>query len=210
MAMWYPNLVSHVFSVCTPYTRPQAEYFSTESLVKGRIPQFGYQLHLASPEVEGRIKSRDDMRKFLHGMYGARGPNRETIFTPVDGVLFENLDKIGKTKLATDEEMEYYVDQYMRNGLHGTVNWYRNRRINYEEDLGLKTSTVSQPALFIQATRDSVLTPDMATGMGRNIPKLVIKEVAASHWVLWERPAEVNSILEQWFKGVVLNPKSTL
>lgn len=185
-------------------------YQSTEDLVKGPVPQFGYQLHLASPEVEGRIKTREDMRRFLSGMYGARGPNRESIFTPERGILFENLSKVGKTRLLNDEEMDYYVEQYSRNGLHGTVNWYRTRRSNYEEDLGLKTSEISQPCLFIQATRDSVLTPDMATGMGRNILKLVVKEVVASHWALWERPAEVNAILEKWLRENVLSGKSSL
>jgi hypothetical protein len=51
------------------------------------------------------------------------------------------------------QEVDYYVDQYSRNGLHGpgslplpkddaiakmkyAVNWYRTRRVNYEEDLG--------------------------------------------------------------------------
>ena len=43
----YPNLVTHVFSICTPYSAPSEKYFSTEDLVKGPIPQFAYQLHLA-------------------------------------------------------------------------------------------------------------------------------------------------------------------
>jgi hypothetical protein len=101
-AVWYPELVSHVFAVCTPYTPPVENYIPTETLVKGPLPQFGYQLHLASPEVEGTIQSKDQIRQFLNGMYGARTPDGQTIFTPEKGIVFENLPKVGKSRLLTD------------------------------------------------------------------------------------------------------------
>jgi len=105
-AAWHPELISHLFVVCTPYQRPMKNYISTESLVNGPAPQFGYQLHLASPEVEARITSKEVIRQFLNGMYGARGPNGEAAFSPEKGVLFENLAKVGKTKLLSDRVCE--------------------------------------------------------------------------------------------------------
>lgn len=214
MALWYPDLVTHVIVVCTSYARPQKEYISIEQLVSsGRAPQLGYQLHFASPEIEHRIKSEGDIRNFLHGMYGARGPNGETIFSAEKGVLFENLDKIGKTSLLTDSEMDYYVSQYSRNGLHGTTNWYRTRKANWKDELDLikmGRTTVEQPTLFIQAMRDSVFTPETTAKMRESIPKLTMKPVDANHWALWEKPAECNAILEQWLKEIVLGSKSLL
>jgi len=214
MAQWYADLVTHVIVVCTSYARPQKEYISIEQLVaSGRAPQFGYHLQLASPEVEHRIESAEDIRKFLHGMYGARGPNGETGFSVEKGLLFENLDKIGRTPLLTDSEMDYYVSQYSRNGLHGIENWYRTRKANWEDELDLiKTgrTKVEQPTLFIQATRDRVFTPATMVKMGESIPKLTVKPVEANHWVLWEKPAECNAILEQWLKNIVLGSRSSL
>ena len=98
-AQWYPDLVSHVFSVCTPYTAPHREYFSTEDLVKGQLPQFAYQLHLASGEVEKSVKDEQSIKQFLKGMYGARGPNGELAFDPEKGVLAENLPVIGESRI---------------------------------------------------------------------------------------------------------------
>jgi hypothetical protein len=98
-AQWYPDLVTHVFSVCTPYTAPHKEYFSTEDLVKGQLPQFAYQLHLASGEVEKSVKDEQSIRQFLKGLYGARGANGELAFDPEKGVLAENLPKIGESKI---------------------------------------------------------------------------------------------------------------
>lgn len=98
-AQWYPDLVSHLFSVCTPYTAPHKEYFSTEDLVKGQLPQFAYQLHLASGEVENSVKDEQSIRQFLKGMYGARGPKGELAFEPEKGVLAEHLPAIGESKI---------------------------------------------------------------------------------------------------------------
>ena len=64
--------------------------------------------------------------------------------------------------------------------------------------------------MFIQATKDSVLTPDMAEGMDRYLPNLVRRDVAASHWALWETPTEVNQHISEWFAAVVFNPRSNL
>jgi soluble epoxide hydrolase/lipid-phosphate phosphatase len=103
--LWHPELVSHVFSVCTTYDAPKKEYLDLESLVKNVLPQFGYQIHLASGEVEKHVNTRESIRNWLSGMYGARGPNRETVFTPKDGVLFENIPKVAGVKcpLLSDE-----------------------------------------------------------------------------------------------------------
>jgi soluble epoxide hydrolase/lipid-phosphate phosphatase len=101
--LWYPELVSHVFSVCTAYSPPFKRFISTEQLVEGPAPFFGYQIHLASGEVEKRIQSRHDIRQFIKGMFGGRGPNKELIFDPFKGIVFEHLSKVGDSPLLTEK-----------------------------------------------------------------------------------------------------------
>lgn len=210
-AQWHPDLVTHVFSVCTPYTEPHKEYYSTEDLVKGPLPQFGYQLHLAGPEVEAALQSEEQIRQFLNGMYGGKGPNGELAFDPVKGVLIENLPKLGKGRLFSDKELDYYVKQYSRNGLHGTLNWYRARKVNWEEDLELiNRKTISIPTLFIQANYDSVLQPSMARDMEKYLTNLSRGEVNATHWALTQKPEEVNAIVKSWLEKVGFGTKSSL
>lgn len=67
------------------------------------MPQFGYQLHLASGEVEKSVNSDETIRQFLKGLYGGRGPNGEEAFDPMKGVLVENLPKIGESKILSGE-----------------------------------------------------------------------------------------------------------
>jgi soluble epoxide hydrolase / lipid-phosphate phosphatase len=210
-ALHHPRLVSHVFSVCTPYTPPHEEYLSLEALVAGPLPQFGYQLHLCSPEVEGRITTPEQISQFLRGMYGGRSPTGEVCFSPRKGVLFDVLPRIGRSPLLDDKEVDYYVDQYSNNGLHGTVNWYRTRHANWQTDLELlKDPKIKQPSLFVQATKDSVLKPEMAQNMGKYIPNLTFAEVEAQHWALWEKPERCNEIIKDWLEQVVLGGRSKL
>lgn len=105
-AAFYPKLISHLFAVCTPYVPPSKTYYSTEELVNGPVPQFGYQLHLASGEVEKQLYSKEHMSAFLRGMYGARTPEGEVLFSPTKGILFDKVMRVGKTRLLSDEVSE--------------------------------------------------------------------------------------------------------
>jgi hypothetical protein len=86
-----------------PYTAPHKEYFSTEQLVQGPLPQFAYQLHLASGEVERSVKDSTTIRQFLKGTYGAKGPNGELAFDPEKGIIEENLAKVGESRVLSGE-----------------------------------------------------------------------------------------------------------
>lgn len=66
------------------------------------------------------------------------------------------------------------------------------------------------PALFISATKDVVLKPEMAARMGKHFDNLTHKEVEAGHWALWEASVEVNDVLRNWFDEQVFGSKATL
>ena len=90
-----------------PYTAPHDKYFSTEDLVRGPLPQFAYQLHLASGEVEKSVNDEQSIRQFLRAMYGARGPNGELVFDPEKGVITEHLPKIGESRILNGKVRSY-------------------------------------------------------------------------------------------------------
>jgi soluble epoxide hydrolase/lipid-phosphate phosphatase len=88
------------------------------------------------------------------------------------------------------------------------MNWYRTRRVNYEDELELpdaRKNHIAQPVLFVQALKDDVLIPAMSVGMERVIPKLTRAEVSTGHWALWQAPAQVNGIVGKWLSGLNLN-----
>jgi soluble epoxide hydrolase/lipid-phosphate phosphatase len=71
--------------------------------VKGPLPQFAYQLHLASGEVEKSVNDEATIGQFLRGTYGAKGPNGELVFDPEKGIIKENLPKVGESRILNGE-----------------------------------------------------------------------------------------------------------
>lgn len=204
IALWYPTLVTSIFSICTPYTPPTATYYPLEEITKTVLPNFKYQLHLAGPEVQKSITTKDQIRNFLKGMYGGRTSTGEVLFDVSKGVILENLDDIGPSKLLNEEEVEYYAQEYSRNGLRGPLNWYRTRELNYKDELALvekgeASCRLKCPTMFVQATQDAALPPSMSQNMERWFDSgLKRAEVVAAHWCLWQAKEECNKLIAEW------------
>lgn len=127
-ALWYPELVSHLFSVCTPYWAPSKTYTPLEPIVETRMPNWGYQLRLASGEVEHRIKSKDEIKQFLNAVYGGKAPGGESGFSHTKGPLYENLPKLNRTPLMGEDLLEFYGAEYERHGMRGTRKLFTHPR----------------------------------------------------------------------------------
>ncbi|KAF2971714.1 hypothetical protein GQX73_g1778 [Xylaria multiplex] len=198
--LWHPTLVSHVFSVCTPY-KPSAEQFvPLPTLVAGLVPQFGYQLQFAGQDVEAAVQSEGDIRRLLSAIYGGPTPDGECIFDPRKGVDIAKLPSVGEAPLLKGEDLDYYTREFSRNGVRGGLNWYRTYQANWEDEVGLEKKTIDIPCLFVLASRDTVLTKDLSEGMEDFIPLLTRKEIDAGHFVLVEKPHEVNIALQEWLE----------
>lgn len=135
---------------------------------------------------------------------------------PERGFRLDGLESFGPSPLLTREELEYYTAEYSRSGVHGPLNWYRTREINWEDEYAHffqpgdveHPLTVEQEVLFVLAKRDGALNPELAKGMvegGENavLPRLRRREINAGHWVLWEKPEEVNELVKLWLEEVV-------
>lgn len=227
VALLKPDLVSAVFSICTPYAPPSPHYMPLAQQVHKQLPNFGYQLHFASGELEHVVVGRDMIRGFLNALYGARslgveGKRGDSAFDVKGKVKTELLTKMGKTRLLSDDVMEFYVTEYARHGINGPLNWYRTREQNYLNELdaffdGVGTDPskyksggewvekikIKQPTLFVHATKDSALPEWMGRGMDAVIPRLTRRTVEGSHWVCWEKPGEINAILQEWLGGIL-------
>lgn len=210
-AQWHPALIRGVFSVCTPYAPPSPVFIDIPQMVE-RLPNFRYQAQLAGPDVERDIGSDPaKLRGLLAGLYGARGPAGELAFSTDEGVHLANLEKMGKSPLLSDEEIDFYVQQYARNGIRGPLNWYRTRKINFEEERALlkdgKQPKVTPPALIVTASKDAALPPRMAEGMEVFFESLRKAEVDGSHWALWEpTAAETNEHIGKFVEELLGAP----
>ncbi|KAK8191702.1 epoxide hydrolase-like protein [Phyllosticta capitalensis] len=210
VALWYPKLVSHIFAISTPYSPPSKTYMSIEDVVNGPLPQFRYQLQLAAGDAEV-LTTKEELRNFMKFVSGGRGPNGEYGFHPLKGIILENLPKLERGPFMTEKELDFYAEQYSKNGLNGPLSWYRTRKVNYEEELALTNPNIDAHVLFIATAKDAVLKPEMSLGMEKFIPNLTRSSVDANHFGQWEKPDEINQIIKDWSEKVVFaGEKSSL
>lgn len=98
------------------------------------------------------------------------------------------------------------MSEYLRNGLHGPMNWYRTRSINAKDELPLiKDADGFQfqvPAMLVMAGQDPALTPALAEGQERFFAKGFKKETIyeASHWILIHCPEECNRYIGEFLE----------
>ncbi|KAK1750754.1 putative epoxide hydrolase [Echria macrotheca] len=203
-ALWRPEFVRAVFSVCTPYGPPRDQWVPPEVMVETVLPNFRYQLQLAGPDVEAQIVGPVKLRQFLNTLFLGRTPDGQPGFNTKDGLLFDRLESIGPSPVLSPEEVEFYVAEYARHGLHGPLNYYRTHRVNFDDELelaqqGAERTRIKVPSMIVTASRDGALPPSMAANMDRHFESLVKREVDATHWALWEAAGDVNKTYFQVF-----------
>jgi pimeloyl-ACP methyl ester carboxylesterase len=213
LAQYHPGFLTGVASVCTPFLTVSRTYRSIEDVVK-LVPNFKYQAQFAGHELEKEIeaKGKDGIRALLNAEYNGKTEDGKSAARVQTGLDLDLALKTKHTPLLTKEELDYYVELYSRNGVHGPFNYYRNRYQNFKDEQVLPPSDapdgsakIKIPTLFIQASRDQALPPSMAKGMERNFGDgmLTVKEVDTTHWALWEKPDDVNKYLGDWLLQLV-------
>lgn len=209
VAMWYPERVKAIFTLNVPFSAPAAEFHELEDLVK-RVPSFKYQLQLASPVAENIMNaSTENLRQFFNGMHGGSGPNGERIFRTDVGVVEENMGKIGPAKLLTPEMVEYYVREYSRSGMHGPTNWYRTRKLNFEDEKPFAEAPggykLMIPGMVVMGEKDLALPPSLADGNEKYFEAGLKKEVATGvgHWAMWQDPETINGYIQEFLETVL-------
>lgn len=208
-AMWYPELIQGVFSVCTPFHAPSTKFTPLEDIIaSGHLTNFGYQLQFKGPDVETNIQGPEKVRQFLNSMYGGQSPEGDFGFSTRKGIFFDKISDLGKTPLLSAEEMDHYVQQYCLKGspeLRGPLNWYRTRELNFEDEreLAEKEPEFAMPALLITASGDAALPPSMSKGMDKYFVELSRGEVDSSHWALSHAADEVNQHVGKWVNEIL-------
>ncbi|KAI0389875.1 hypothetical protein F5Y17DRAFT_469364 [Xylariaceae sp. FL0594] len=205
----YPELVRCVFSVCVPYSPPLKFRLDLPQLVE-KMPNFRYQLQLASGEMEKIIgDSTHRLRGFLNGIYGGKTPEGKPAFTTDDGLIEANVDHIGQSPLLGADMSDLYVREFSRHGMHGPCNWYRTRPLNGEDEVEMakrqEAFRFPMPAMLLMADKDAALPLWMAADQHRHFagPFKLETLTDCSHWAMIQKPAEVNQHIGDFIKSVL-------
>ncbi|KAJ3160713.1 hypothetical protein HK101_000880 [Irineochytrium annulatum] len=202
MCLHYPTRIRAVASVCTAYMPPLSTYLSIERIVKG-MPQLNYQLWFNTPEADDQLLKGVEV--FFNGVMVGRDHGDDLFQNGREGFIkaVAHRDQMKPSRMLTREEIRYYVDQYSARGFHGALNYYRTRRVNYEDELPLVArKQVDHPALMVLAKHDLALPPSMADKMPQYVKHLTWASVEAAHWVPAEQPQQLNAILTDWLASL--------
>jgi pimeloyl-ACP methyl ester carboxylesterase len=175
--------------------------------------KFFYMLYFQEPgvaEAELEAGVRHSMKLF---MYAASGEARNhpsgfgSTFAnkPADAKLFEGVPEPDALPAwLTEEDLDYYAENFQKTGFRGGLNRYRNMDRDWEEMPEMAEATITQPAMFIAGEYDGVIAMTNPEMMKPFVPKLRKLEIlpGCGHWVQQERPAEVNAEIIAFLKSL--------
>lgn len=199
-ALLHPQRFHAVAALGVPFS-PRSPVRPTEQYKQAFQDNFFYILYFQEPgvaEAELEADVRNSLRRLL---YVASGDAPRGAFVPAKKKGAKLLDGLpepeGAISWLSDDELEYYVQEFTRTGFRGGLNRYRNMDLDWEQLERLADAEVQQPALFIAGDQDVVLQFIPLEPMREKVPNLTETPLipGCGHWTQQERPAEVNEAL---------------
>ncbi len=176
--------------------------------------RFFYQLYFQTPGVAEHELQHDipaTIRKMLFGASGAIERSGGSFgiegAPPATSYMLERMPDPGGDLPAwlTEEDIDYYVQEFTKAGFRGGLNWYRNIDRNWELTAAFQGRKIEQPALFIAGDRDVVpFSRDIAKRMAQSVTDVRDWVVlpGIGHWTQQEAATEVNEALLRFLKGL--------
>ena len=170
-----------------------------------------YQLYFQTPgvaEAELERDPRETLRRTLYWGSGDSGRPAAAIGSGDVGMVRPSRGFLGTHQAPatlpgwlTEDDVDFYANEFRRTGFRGGLNWYRNIDRNWELFAPWTGARVTVPALYVAGDRDLVVA---FRGMERLLPALkqlvpqlreTITLPGCGHWTQQERAAEVNAAM---------------
>lgn len=201
-----------VGSVCTPFFPNKPDRNPWLNMMQDKGSRFDYQVWYNRAEAE--LEFERNVERYIK--LSIRSMQASDRVSPVDkdlarkpptikGGVFAGLpEDPPKSHMLTDAELAYYVRQFKTSGARGAMNWYRNVERTWEWNKAVAGRKVTQPALMVTAGGDPILTAESARRiMPPHFHQLTLENVEdAGHWVLQEKPEEVNPLILKWLSSL--------
>ncbi|GAB1270227.1 alpha/beta hydrolase [Aurantivibrio infirmus] len=108
----------------------------------------------------------------------------------------------------SQEDLDFYVQEFTEAGFRGGINYYRNFHRNWEITPELSGKKITAPVIFIAGEKDVVIrgasAEQLETRMKPIVPNLqqvtLIPEMG--HWVQQESPEEINKLLIEFLASL--------
>ncbi len=200
MAQLHSSRVAGVIGVSTPH-RPSPPV-APLAIMEKRYTDRHYIVQFQQEDIPEKIFERDPDR-FFRLMF--RRPKFAEVPETTDNRVYDIVGRFetgpppdDSDAILSDVDIAVFVEAYTRSGFTGGINLYRNIDRNWEL-MKACDPVITHPALWVGAASDIFLPPAGADGIEKivpNIEKHIIPD--CGHWVMWERPDALNTILVDW------------
>ncbi len=170
----------------------------------GYFPAWYWYLFLSA---EG-AKVLDDHLESLFDACSGDGQRLKDLFCTKDGLKnFLLADRTAENaEYATEERKRAFVGRLRRDGTEGPLCWYKSANLNFEVEKQIPKDryVVNMPLLFVGGSEDPVgLTAAIHNVQKQGlVPQLTVHELAAAHWIMLEKPAELGHTVLDWLDQV--------
>ena len=211
-ALLHPDVFKSVGALSVPYSPPgEVMFLDMVHEIFTKRGLFFYQEYFQEEgvaEAELEKDPRDTIRRFCYALSGdAPKGTWPKDKKHGDALLYRLPDPDPVPAWLTEEDLDYYENEFRASGFRGPLNRYRNHPLDFAYLSSLADTKIYQPALFIGGSKDLVLSMlpggDVVERMKEHVPNLQVGKVldGCGHWTQQEKPEEVNELLIPWLKA---------
>ena len=207
----YPDRFTALVAMSVPYGGRSAQSL-VDSLKQTYGDNFFYILYFQEPGIAEKEFDADP-RAILSRLYLSPGSPREApVLTDPKRAAGGWVPRLGAPKglpgWLTNDDLDYYVNEFKEAGFRGGINYYRNFGRNWDTTPQLAGAQVQQPVLFIAGSQDVVIrgaTAEQITAMMKPaVPNLrSVKMIPnVGHWVQQESPSESSAAIVEFLRDL--------
>ncbi len=206
----HPDRFSGVVGLSVPPV-PRSRVPTTQAYRKVFGDNFFYVLYFQEPGPADAELDRDPattLRRLMGGMESTADEAAALrMLAPGPEGFIDRIPEPGRLPdWISQDEFDHYVDEFTRNGFTAPLNWYRCFDRNWELTATTPAATIVVPSLFIGGATDPTLayTPRHRVGevVSGDYREVMIE--GAGHWLMEERPREVNEELLRFLSRLEL------
>lgn len=210
-ALFHPERFTGVIGMSVPYV-PRSDRPPLEIWKETMADNFFYINYHNEPGGVAEAEYDADPEGMITRLYTSPGtPRHDPEITDPKRSAGGFIQRIGAPKempaWITQEELDYYINEFKRSGFRGGVNYYRNFDANWELTDGVDP-VLKIPSAFISGAADMViggadeagLRALMQTQMSDLREITLIPEMG--HWVQQEAPDETNQAIIRFIESL--------
>ena len=159
---------------------------------------FGYWKFFESADAPELIEQ--NVESFLDLGFAKNAELWRTNFAPLDAARHW----IGESRRTERAEFLSEADEevlraLVREGMASKLNWYRSaiQNVDFDDEKNL-SGALKRPVLFIGGAKDAICIPQAFAEQKNFIGDLQETVVDSSHWIMEEKPDEVNRLVEDF------------